>query len=406
MTTYCDVAIVGAGPAGSAAAIAASRCGLEAVVVDKATFPRDKVCGDGLTTGALRRLEELGVAPDAIPSWNVIDDIVLTDTTGVDHRLPLPRNRGQFAAVARRREVDAELVATARRTGADVRTGSAMTSVTLDGDRVRLVAGDDEIQARYLLAADGMWSPTRKALGLGPPTYTGEWHAFRQYAPAPATAGATDLRIWFEADLLPGYVWSFPLADGTVNVGFGVLRADKRPGSEMAALWRNLLKRPAIAEVLGTELQWEAQAAAWPIPASLGHLPLSAGRVLFVGDAAGATDPMTGEGIGQALETAMLAIDCLVDAGPDRPERAADTYTAQLGSSMRNDHRLAGALSQILASSAGTDGSIRLATATDWTRRNFARWLFEDYPRAVLATPRRLGRRTFNQPGAYAASTV
>src|SRR5690554_5289248 len=100
-----DVAVVGAGPAGVAAAIPLARAGRRVLMVDKATFPRDKCCGDGLTTSALRLLESMGLDPASIPSWHRIDDIVVTGPRGRQEVFPLPRGRGTFAAIARRTEL-------------------------------------------------------------------------------------------------------------------------------------------------------------------------------------------------------------------------------------------------------------------------------------------------------------
>src|SRR5689334_7514260 len=104
------VVVVGAGPAGSAAAITLARGGATVTVIDKATFPRDKCCGDGLTTGALRRLEHLGLDPATMPSWQVVDDVVVRSVSCRTQTFPLPRGRGQYAAVVRRTELDAALV--------------------------------------------------------------------------------------------------------------------------------------------------------------------------------------------------------------------------------------------------------------------------------------------------------
>ena len=108
--------VVGAGPAGAAAAITLAKAGSDVLVVDKATFPRDKCCGDGLTTGALRRLEALGLDPDDVPSWRWVDDVLVGGPNGHEVRYPLPRD-GHFAAVASRLDLDAALVARARTVG-------------------------------------------------------------------------------------------------------------------------------------------------------------------------------------------------------------------------------------------------------------------------------------------------
>ena len=97
-TSQCDILIVGAGPSGTAAAITAVRQGLKVVIIDKATFPRDKCCGDGLTTLALRELDKLRFDPSSVPSWTDIDAAWLRSPSGREVRLPMPRN-GKFAAV-------------------------------------------------------------------------------------------------------------------------------------------------------------------------------------------------------------------------------------------------------------------------------------------------------------------
>ncbi|MDQ3106650.1 MAG: FAD-dependent monooxygenase, partial [Actinomycetota bacterium] len=179
-----DVAVVGGGPSGVAAAITLAQAGRDVVLVDKATFPRDKCCGDGLTTGALRRYEALGLKPAAVPSWIEVDDVHVGSPSGRSVVFPLPRTAGTYAAVARRAELDAAFLDVARAAGVRVREGCAVGQVHIGDGRVDLdLDGGDRLAARYVVAADGMWSPLRKAL-LGAeeaPGYLGEWHAFRQY---------------------------------------------------------------------------------------------------------------------------------------------------------------------------------------------------------------------------------
>jgi len=249
-----------------------------------------------------------------------------------------------------------------------------------------------------------MWSPLRKALGVGDePGYLGEWHAFRQYFTGVTPAAASQLWVWFEPDLLPGYVWSFPLARGRANVGFGVHRIEGRPTGEMKEQWAELLQRQQIGSILGPDARPEGPHKAWPIPARVGRAQLVAagGRVLFVGDAARACDSLTGEGIGQALETGELAAQAIVAAGPLDPGGAADRYRRLVGAGLAIDDRLAVALSRALRHRKGARGALRLAGASEWTRRNFARWMFEDYPRAILATPFRWHRGVLRGPGAF-----
>jgi geranylgeranyl reductase family protein len=393
------VVVVGAGPAGSAAAITLARGGADVVVIDKATFPRDKCCGDGLTTGALRRLEDLGLDPSTMPSWQVVEDVLVRSVSGETFRFPLPRNRGTYAAVVRRTELDAALVQLARAAGAEVREGVGVAGVARVEAGVRVSTDDgDVLDADYVIAADGVWSAVRKLTGATDEEgYLGEWHAFRQYRKA-TTAESRDLWVLFEEDLRPGYAWSFPLADDIVNVGIGILRKPGEPTKDLGRRFREVLERAQFVDVIGESAE-ESKALAWPIPARVEKTALDAldGRVLFVGDAARATDPMTGEGIGQALETGEYAAMAVLSSG-----EPAARYRSVVAAGLARDNRMAGWLSRNgLSHRKGIRYALRAAGATNWTRRNFARWLFEDEPRAVLATPHRWHRRLLRRDGAF-----
>ena len=397
----CDLLVVGGGPAGAAAAIRGAAAGLSVIVCDKASFPRDKTCGDGLTTSALRLLERLGLDPAAVPGWEPVAGVALRSPSGRVVELAFPED-GLFAAVAPRLALDSALLDVAAGAGAGIRQGAALQSLRPTAAGMEGVVGDgaagERIAARYVVAADGMYSTVRRLMGVGGP-HLGEWHAFRQYF-----TGVADRRLWviFEPDLLPGYAWVFPVAGGRANVGFGLPR---RPGVSvrpMAAQWRGLLERPPLRALLGGA-EPEGHHRAWPIPADLARAPLSRGRVLFAGDAAGATDPMTGEGIGQALLTGVLAAEAVAVGGAD-PDAVGRHYRAAVAHHLAPDVRFAAALGRILASPAGARGAVRAAGLTPWTRRHFARWLFEDYPRALVLTPSRWRGGVFTGPGAYRAA--
>jgi len=401
--SVADVAVVGAGPAGTAAAIELARAGRDVVLLDKATFPRDKICGDGLTAGALRILESLGLDPATVASWQPVDDVVVVSPSGREVVFPLPRGDGRYAVVARRAELDAALVDLARSAGVRVREGQAVVGAAERPDRVVLdVEGSGELHARYAIGADGMWSPLRKHLGVATEGYRGEWHAFRQYFLDVGPRASSQLFVWFEPDLLPGYAWSFPLPGGGANVGFGIQREGGKVArvQDMKALWPDLLARPHIRAVLGPDARPESPHRAWPIPARVDDIRLTSRRTLFVGDAAAATDPMTGEGIGQALLTGRLAAQAIGAGGLDAAA-VTSTYERLVRDALFADHQMSMLLIRALTHRKGARAAVRVAGASAWTRRNFARWLFEDYPRAILATPRRWHRGMLSGPGAY-----
>jgi flavin-dependent dehydrogenase len=206
--------------------------------------------------------------------------------------------------------------------------------------------------------------------------------------------------VWFEEDLLPGYAWSFPLPDGRVNIGFGLLRDGDRKTKDMKPLWLDLLKRPHVVEALGAGFKLEDRHTAWPIPARIDEAVLTCGRVIFTGDAAMATDVMTGEGIGQALLTGRLAAEAIVAGGATQPEVAAGIYEREVQHHLRADHKMSFALGKVLAKSWGARAAIRVVAASGpWGQRNFARWMFEDEPRAIALTPSRWHRDFLKRPG-------
>ena len=398
-----DVLVVGAGPAGTAAAIELRKSDRSVMVIDKAIFPRDKCCGDGLTTLALRELETLGLDPDDVEGWFDVGSAWLRSPSGREVEVPLPTS-GIYAAVAPRRDLDDALVRLALGRGADVRQGHAFSSIdTGSADHIDVNVEDlGTVRTRYVIAADGMWSPVRKAVGATIADYRGEWHAFRQYAGNVTGPAAERLIVWFEKDLLPGYAWSFPLPGNRANIGFGVLRDGSRRIQDMADLWRDLLARPHVADALGSGFELEGRHTAWPIPARVDEVPLSHGRVLFVGDAAAATDVMTGEGIGQALLTGRLAVQAIIAAGADASDSASARYEREAQRHLFADHRMSKRLGVVLKHPRGASAAIWIVANSGTSgRRNFARWMFEDEPRAIVTSPRRWHRDFFKQPGAY-----
>jgi flavin-dependent dehydrogenase len=316
--------------------------------------------------------------------------------------LPLPSG-DTYAGVVPRVELDAALVEHARTRGVDVREGCALTALRDDGGRgvVATLADDTEVRASWVVAADGHYSPTRRLLGHDP-SGLGTWHAFRQYF-----AGVDDRRLWvlFEEDLLPGYAWVFPVGGGRANVGFGVLR-DTRDGAHdhassgkaLAAQWRGLAERPALRRALGDHAEPEGTVRAWPIPADYDRARLADGRVLFVGDAGNVVDPMTGEGIAQALESGMLAARSIATA-PRDPSAIRARYRDAVDRALGADLRFAALLQHLLRVPMGARAAIAAAALTPWTRRQFARWMWEDYPRALLLTPRRWQRGMLSSGG-------
>ncbi|MFF7254348.1 NAD(P)/FAD-dependent oxidoreductase [Streptomyces microflavus] len=288
-----DILVAGGGPAGLAAAIRAAQAGLEAVVVEPRPAPVDKACGEGIMPGGLAALHRLGVRPAGHP----LRGIRYTD----GRRSAEAAFRGAYGLGVRRTELHADLHARAEALGVRIVEGK-VREVRQGRDTVT-AAG---LTARWLIAADGLHSPLRRTLGLDRPVPgPGRYGLRRHYRLAPWT----DL---VEVHWSP-YGEAYVTPVGERLVGVAVLSRDRRPYEDHLAAFPALAARltgPDATPVRGAgPLRQRASAP-------------RAGRVLLVGDAAGYTDALTGEGIALAVATATAAVDCLAAGRPeDYPAR-------------------------------------------------------------------------------------
>jgi menaquinone-9 beta-reductase len=318
VTELYDLVVVGAGPAGSAAALRALQLRPDArvLLLDKATFPRDKTCGDGIAPHGLDVLRRLGV-PDAVEGYAPVPRLRVRSPRG-------PQMSGVTArpsSVVPREVFDARLVAAAVARGAELRT-FRVRAVELRPDRVVV---DGEVAGRVLVAADGANGVLRRRLGLAaqPPDHLAI--ACRGYSRAPAATEPEQLVKMTERGW-PAYAWSFPVGDGTANVGFGKLTT--RLGEEARSGRAELFDR--LAEELPDQ-------PADPATLRAAHLPLSSSRprqpdgpVLLAGDALSLVNPLTGEGIYYALASGRLAGEAAVL----RPDAAGASYRRALRSEL------------------------------------------------------------------------
>ncbi|MCC7072050.1 MAG: NAD(P)/FAD-dependent oxidoreductase [Deltaproteobacteria bacterium] len=313
------VAIVGAGPAGSSAATFLARAGAKVTLLERAHFPRDKVCGDGLTPRSLWMLEELGlVARDAGPpaGGQAISRVYLASPGGVVVKAPMPAHVfGGRSAVVPRELLDQQLVQLATKAGATLREGVMVEGLALDEGGVTVsVRGGEPVRADVVLGCDGAPSVVRKALGA--PDFPDEDAAFavRVYYEGLSLSHPDAYAIFWEGELLPAYGWIFPLPNGRANVGVG-LRTDRmrKAGLKLPELLDRFCAMPrASAELAGGQRVGRVRGHHLPFGTFARHLVWD--RCLLLGDAAGFINPLTGEGIEFALESGKLAAETLVDA--------------------------------------------------------------------------------------------
>lgn len=319
-----DVLVIGGGPAGAAAGYWLARHGHAVTILERKTFPREKTCGDGLTPRAVHQLDEMGLG-EQLTKYHRYNGL---RATGMGRMLELewPNHPvyPQHGYVVRRRELDQMVAENAQNAGATLLLGHEAVQPIVErgfvrGATVQTYAGETkDIRAKYVVVADGANSRFGRALGT---FRTREWPygtAIRTYWQTPRHA-----EPWIESALdvkdrngnpMPGYGWIFPVGDGTVNIGVGLLSTFRDFKSVNTT---HLLDAYAhqVAE------RWEIDPGNPECKATSGRIPMGGSvgpkagpSYLVVGDASGAVNPFNGEGIDYAYETARIAAQVLHEA--------------------------------------------------------------------------------------------
>ena len=350
-----DVIVVGAGPAGASTAFHLAQAGADVLLLEKAAFPRDKICGDGLTPRAVKQLVGMGFDLDG-PGWMRNKGLRIV---GAGHRLELPwpelATFPPYGAVRTRMDLDELLARHAQKAGARLTERTAVTGPVLD-ERTGRVVGvsakpvDDNgrrtgdtvtYRAPLVVACDGVSARLATAMGLERRENRPMAVAVRAYYQTPRHDDPwmeSWLELWEGApgrsNLLPGYGWIFGVGDGTANVGLGLLNTSAAFRSvdykQMLRTW--LANTPEEWGFREGNMVGTVGAAA--LPMGFNRKPHYTRGMMLVGDSGGMVNPFNGEGIDYALEAGHLAADTVLQAlalpdGPAR-ERVLEGYASAL----------------------------------------------------------------------------
>ncbi len=352
----CDAVVVGGGPAGAAAAARLAAQGFRTILVDRASFPRDKVCGDFVGPAALAELADLGVAQtEAFRATSKMADLVLHVDGNQLPAMGIPQVEGlpDYGRVIPRLQLDAWILDAARQAGATVLEGRKVTAVQQAPDAIT-VQGDSEagpwqLRTRLVLGADGSNSIVARALRGGGPPRPDRIVAVRAYFDDVAGPdGQGD--VCFTSDSFPGYYWLFPAGDGSANLGVGMLTSTYPQSSRnlRELLLRLIAEDPSLQDRLrGARMR--GKILGHPLTTYNPRLPLVGDRVMLLGDAAGLINPLNGEGIQYALHSARWAAAVAADGlAANRLDAAGlAAYQRRVQQSLRTDMALSRLIVQL-----------------------------------------------------------
>jgi geranylgeranyl reductase family protein len=325
MTLEADVLVVGAGPGGAAAAYHLARHGIDVAVLDRSSFPREKVCGDGITPRGVAAMIRMGVDPDE-PGYERVRGLrVHSRETTIDLPWPELRTWPDFGLVRTRHDFDHILVQRAQKAGARMLERTEALEPLIDDGWVvgAMVRPSDDgsepsaARARIVIAADGAASRFASAAGVVRDDSRPLGIAARRYYRTDHTPGPwfeSWLDLWEGDMLLPGYGWLFPLPDGTVNLGAGLLNTFRGFRKVSAQRLFDAFARMLPGSFGISEGTAAGRLLSGPLPMGFNRTPAAVPGMLVVGDAVGAVNPFNGEGIAYAMETGEIAAELAHEA--------------------------------------------------------------------------------------------
>jgi geranylgeranyl reductase family protein len=388
--------VIGGGPSGAAAAYWLASAGHDVALGEKKVYPREKTCGDGLTPRSVKQLEEMGLADDLAKHHRFVG--LRSMAFGQTLELSWPSTPGfpSYGYVVTRHDLDALVATRAEKAGATLWQGTEAVAPIVEGGFVRgaVLKSKDagttrEVRARYLVVADGSLSRFGRSLGLARDKSYPQGMAIRGYYTSPRHD-----EPWIESHLdvrdaagnvLPGYGWIFPVGDGRVNVGVGLLSTFNQ--------WKSV----NTTKLMDAFVEWAPKS--WDIrpetscgPATGGRLPMglsvkphSGPTYLVVGDAGGAINPFNGEGIAYAYETGRFAADALDVALRTGDGTALRLYDQRVRDEYDLYYRVARAFVRII----GNPQAMKVLVGTGMRSRTLMEWVLRIM--ANLLRPDELG---------------
>ncbi|MEX1207364.1 MAG: geranylgeranyl reductase family protein [Acidimicrobiia bacterium] len=374
-----EVLVVGGGPAGSAAAYWLARAGHEVLVVEKKEYPREKTCGDGLTPRSIRQLIDMGFDFDVAEFHRVNGLRAYSSELMIEMPWPEHPTLPAWGGVIRRSDLDMQVAALTEKQGVVVRQNTTATPI-VEAGRIAAVDlatnGDlDRVEPRFVVVADGSLSRFGRSLGAVRDKGRPYGLAARAYYSSPMAddgfmESQLDLRD-AEGATIPGYGWVFPMGDGSVNIGVGVLSTFHRWKSVNTSNLMDAMVASAPDHWGLTEDSKLTDARGGKLPMSFSVGPLVGSNWVLVGDAAGAINPFNGEGIAYAYETGRIAADHLGRAIEQRDGSLIWGYRDQVVDEYDLYYRVSRAFVRLI----GQPGAMRILTRTGLRNRTLMEWV-------------------------------